>query len=372
MMFRADLGKLLAAARWASQALSTQSASPILMGVLLEADEKAVTVSAYNSRVCARVSVPLEASSPGRMLLPGLLFGKALASLSGDLVEFELDGSRASVCAGGAGFQLELMPVEDYPQLPALPPARGWLDAEDFCTAVEAVSYATDTTGDINELRMDAVLVKVQQDVITFVATDRYRVPVATRAWNRLEAAEDASILIRPDVLRGFAKAAKDRVELAWPHQAPGSSDTGLIGLTSGEHTLTTGMLTGQFPKWENIPVSVENAELTAEVDVKEFQGALKRALVVLEQNRPVQLTFMEGCLQVESTGDSTMAEVIGAEVVGEEMVCWFNPAYLIQALAASPTPRVRMRMNGPRAALLTGVSDSADYRHILMPQRNV
>lgn len=374
MMVRTDLGKLLAAARWVTQALPTRSVSPILMGILLEADEEAVTVSAYNNRVCARVRVAVETCTPGRMLLPGILFGKTLASLEADLVDIELEGSRASICAGGAGFRLELLTVEDYPLLPALPPARGWMTAEDFRSAVDQVSFATEVDGEINELRTDAVLLELDAEEITFVATDRYRVPVVKRPWNSLEATgESSSVLMLPGMLRGFAKASEGRVELAWPQQNPGVAITGLVGLTCGDYTLIDGMLGGKFPKWQNIPVKIKDADLTAEVDVKEFHGALKRAMVVLEENRPVQLTFMEGCLQVDSgTSESSMTEVIGADVIGDEMVCWFNPAYLLQALAASSTTRVVLHMNGGRAACLTGVSDPTGYRHILMPQRNV
>lgn len=375
MMFRAEKATLSAAAKWVSQALPARPTQPILAGMLLEVGDDGVTLSAYDGQLGASILISVEVSTPGRVLMPGKLFGDVLSHLSSGMVEVELDAkNRAVVRAGGAEFHLVLMPVEDYPKLPALPVSCGSLDGEDFRSAVEAVAYATGDFKDVNDLRIDGVRIETRGDEITFVATDRYRIPVAVRQWARCGGGDDVSVAVSPAALLGFAKAATGRVELAFP---PGGS-AGLLGLSCGARTLVTGLFAGEYPKWKRA-VPSEDSLLTAVVNVGEFQGALKRAQLVLEDKKPVWVTFLEGCVQLESGegparlgGTSTMSEVIGAEVRGEEMTCYFNPKYLIDALSAAPTPEVVLHMNGTGSALMTSTEGGPDYRHVLMPQRNV
>jgi DNA polymerase-3 subunit beta len=367
MMIRAEVKELMFAARWAEKVLPGRSSQPILAGFLLEAGEDEAVLSAYDNETGARVSVPVSAAEPGRVVVSGKLLVNVLASLSKGEVELELEDGKLAIRSGGAGFQVVLLPVEDYPTLPAPPPPCGWAAAADFCRAVEEVTYAVDGLDAVNDIRIDAVRLETLNGVGHLVATDRFRVVVGQFPWNPLNGSGDVQALLSAKILKMFAKASGERVELSIP-----AGETGVMGLSSGGRTLTTGVHAGEYPKWQRVMSAASSkTTLVAELDKDEITGAVQRARVVTGDVSPVRLTLMEGTLQVDSGLESSMAEVIGAELLEgatDLLEVLLNPDHLLQALQAAPGEKLLMRLSETGPVMLTDTDGL--YEHLLMRRR--
>lgn len=369
MMFRADGAALAEAAKWVAQALPARPVLPVLAGMLVEIDDDRVRLSTYDGQLGLSVAVPVEVSEPGRMLMGGKLFANVLGNMPRGPVEVELKegDSQSLVCGKSVSFQLLTMPVEDYPALPQLPELCGELEGDAFRSAVEQVASVTGDLNEVNDLRIDAVRLETRGDLILFVATDRYRIPVAQRRWRRTAPGSDRAVNVPPRALLSFARAAQGTVSLALPEN-PAS---GLVGFACNDRSLISGISSGKYPAWENI-VSGVNPAVVAQVNVKEFREALQRAELVLDPKKPVWLTFSADCICVEAGSESSMAEMVDAKTQGSDMTCTFNATYLLKALDAVPTPLARLYMNGDQPGMLTAVEGEGDggYRHVLMPQR--
>jgi DNA polymerase-3 subunit beta len=365
--FHAEHGDLLKAVEWASRALPGNPVVPVLAGMLIEVGEEDVVVSAYDTATGASARLPVKASEPGRFVAPGKLFHNVLKSLDGGHVEVEFtEGPHVEVSGGGAGFQLITMAAEDYPTLPSLPESCGTVAGGELMAALKAVEYGTGDFWESSNIRMDAMLIEVTGDRLTFVTTDRHRVPVTSIAWDPADVFGDFSVIVSPSALYGFAKGAHGPVSLALPRDGEAR---GLLGLSCEGRTLITSPETGEFPKWRRA-MELAVPEMFAEVDKAELRGALKRACQVLEDKKPVQLTFMEGCVQVDSGGESTMAEVVGAKVRGEGRACRYNPKLLDKALEVAPADQVLLQVTKEDTMLLKASGDGVDYRQLVMPQR--
>ena len=59
------------------------------------------------------------------MLVSGRLLADITRALPSKPVDLVVDGSRATIICGSSRFSLPTMPVEDYPQLPAMPQLAG-------------------------------------------------------------------------------------------------------------------------------------------------------------------------------------------------------------------------------------------------------
>ena len=73
------------------------------------------------------------------------------------------------------------MPVEDYPQLPAMPQLAGTVAAEELAAAVAQVAVAAgrdDTLPMLTGIRME-----IDGPRLTLAATDRFRLAVRELTW---------------------------------------------------------------------------------------------------------------------------------------------------------------------------------------------
>ena len=66
MKFRVERDVLAEAVAWAARSLPARPPVPVLAGLLLEADDRTLTLSSFDYEVSARVEVPADISEPGR------------------------------------------------------------------------------------------------------------------------------------------------------------------------------------------------------------------------------------------------------------------------------------------------------------------
>src|SRR5262249_38849523 len=142
MKFRVAREDFAESVAWVARSLPSRPPVPVLGGVLLVADESGLTVSGFDYEVSAQMRVAAEDAGPGQVLVSGRLLADITKALSNKPVDVSVDGTRVLIACGSAKFSLPTMPVEDYPQLPELPPQTGELAVDLFSSAVGQVAVA--------------------------------------------------------------------------------------------------------------------------------------------------------------------------------------------------------------------------------------
>ena len=142
MKFRVPREDFADSVAWVARSLPSRPPVPVLGGVLLGADERGLTVSGFDYEVSAQVHVSAEVITPGQVLVSGKLLADITRALPHKPVDVVLDGTRVLITCGSAKFSLPTMPVEDYPQLPALPQQTGALSGDLFAEAISQVAVA--------------------------------------------------------------------------------------------------------------------------------------------------------------------------------------------------------------------------------------
>lgn len=213
MKFRVERDVLADAVAWAARSLSPRPMAPVLSGILLEASSDGpVTLSSFDYEVSAKVEIPATVSEGGSVLISGRLLADIARSLPDAPVDFEQDGAKVTVRCGNARFALATMPVEDYPDLPAVPNVTGSIDAADFAVAVNQVVVAAGRDDTLPTLT--GVRVEIEGDTITLAATDRYRLAVREIRWKPASSAISLATLIPPAACRTSRR--RWRVQAPW------------------------------------------------------------------------------------------------------------------------------------------------------------
>jgi DNA polymerase-3 subunit beta len=375
--FRIERDVLADAVTWVARGLPARPPVPVLAGVLLEADaEGTVTLSAFDYEVSAKVTVAADVSDPGVTLVLGRLLADISRNLPNKPIDVVAEGNKVQVTCGSSRFSLLVMPVDDYPTLPAAPEASGSIQGDVFTQAVAQVSIAADR-GDTLPI-LTGVRMEIEGDTITLLATDRYRLAMREITWKPTSPSDTSQVVLIPArTLSDTAKAlgASGSVDLALGG-TPGQAGDGLVGFEAGQRRTTTRLLDGEYPKVTSIfPTSVDTEAVIA---TSAFVEAVRRVSLVAERNTPVRLKFTDGQVAIEAgTGDDAQAsEAVEAVLTGPDIEIAFNPHFLLDGLGALGTTYAKLSFTQPsKPAVLTGQAEADgdtddSYRYVLMPVR--
>ncbi|MFJ6816434.1 DNA polymerase III subunit beta [Streptomyces avermitilis] len=373
MKIRVERDVLAEAVAWAARSLPARPPAPALAGLLLRAEDGALSLSSFDYEVSARVSVEAEVEEDGTVLVSGRLLADICRALPNRPVEISTDGVRATVVCGSSRFTLHTLPVEEYPALPQMPNATGTVPGEVFASAAAQVAIAAGRDDTLPVLT--GVRIEIEGDTVTLASTDRYRFAVREFLWKPENPDASAVALVPAKTLLDTAKAltSGDSVTLALSGSGSGE---GLIGFEGAGRRTTTRLLEGDLPKYRTLFPTEFNS--IAVIETAPFVEAVKRVALVAERNTPVRLSFEQGVLILEagSSDDAQAVERVDAQLDGDDISIAFNPTFLLDGLSAIDSPVAQLSFTtSTKPALLSGkpaVDAEADeaYKYLIMPVR--
>jgi DNA polymerase III subunit beta len=370
---RVERDVLAEAVAWVARSLPARPPAPVLAGLLLKAEDGALSFSSFDYEVSARVSVEAEVDEDGTVLVSGRLLADICRALPNRPVEISTDGVRATVICGSSRFTLHTLPVEEYPALPQMPTATGTVPGEVFASAAAQVAIAAGRDDTLPVLT--GVRIEIEGDTVTLASTDRYRFAVREFLWKPENPDASAVALVPAKTLLDTAKAltSGDTVTLALSGSGAGE---GLIGFEGAGRRTTTRLLEGDLPKYRTLFPTEFNS--VAVIETAPFVEAVKRVALVAERNTPVRLSFEQGVLILEagSSDDAQAVERVDANLEGDDISIAFNPTFLLDGLSAIDSPVAQLSFTtSTKPALLSGkpaVDAEADeaYKYLIMPVR--
>jgi len=371
MKFRVERDALAEAVAWTARSLPARPPVPVLAGLVLAVEGDTLEVSGFDYEVSTQAELPVHAASAGRSLVSGRLLADITKSLPPHPVDVAVDGPRLSINCGNARFSLPTLPVEDYPALPTMPSTAGTVQASVFAEAVGQVAIAAGRDDTLPMLT--GVRIEIEGETITLVATDRFRLALREFAWEPGTPGASAAILVPARTLADAAKTLTGGSEVTVSLSSSGVGE-GLLGLSGQGKQTTTRLLDAEFLKYRSILPPEFSAH--AELDVAMFTEAAKRVALVAERWAPLRCEFSSGAVTLRAGGDEESQAEERCEVVfdGEPTTIGFNPAFLLDGLAAVHSETARLEMTTPlKPAVLSamgGDADAASYRYLIMPVR--
>jgi DNA polymerase III subunit beta len=365
---------------WTAKGLPARPVVPVTAGVVLEVTDGAMIVSGFDFEVLNRIEVPVTDKSAGRVLVSGRLLAEIARALPPKDVRVAVEGNRLAVRCGSARFNLPLLHIEDYPEVPELPATSGKVRGDVFGTAVAQVTVAA--SRDETLPMLTGVRMEIGSEALTLAATDRYRLAERHIPWTPTGTVPSTSVIVPAKTLADVAKSLGSASEVVL---SMGAAAAGFLGFSAGGRQTLTRLLDGEFVKFASLwPTEVNT---TVEVEVSEFIAALRRVSLVAQRFAPVRLAFSDGTAQLsaEAEDESSAEEELEVGVTGEPLTIGFNAGYLLDGLAAVTTPRATLSFTEPsRPTVITPViglhadPDQADepdsgegsYRYLVMSMR--
>lgn len=314
--------------------LPQRNPQPILAGVLIEASESGLSLSAFDYEASARTTIEATVDEPGTILVHGRLLSEIASRLPNAPIQIavEDDGGILLTC-GSARFTLSSMPVQEYPAIPEVSGESGLVPSEDFATAIAQVAFAA-SRDDVTPV-LTGVQLEVTGTRLSLVATDRYRVALREIPWDGGSAASDeATTALVPartltEVGKTFAHGGDISIAFS------GAGDREIIAFTAGNKTVTSLLIKGNFPPVRRL--FPEQTEHHAVVNTAELAEAVRRVSLVLDRSAPLRFTFTSEGVAMDASGteQARATESVDATLVGDDVTLGLNPQYLLESLGA-------------------------------------
>ena len=359
------------AVAWTTRVIDARPATPILAGVRLEAIDGILQLSAFNYAISARHHIEAGIDEAGTALVLGKLLADITKSLPSEKTYLSTDGSTMTITSGKSTFTMQLMPDNEYPDLPVVPAKLGQVDSPTFMQAVNQASVAV--SREENRPVLTGIRVQFQGDKVIMSSTDRFRLSRSSFTWTPDNPDINSTALVRGALLRDVARSRDEHQNIVLDFDPDSPT---LLGFENAGRISTSQLIDGEFPAVDRL--YADEYPIHAIIDKQSLIGAIKRVSLVAERNAPIRMAFagQELTLSAGTADEAQAKEIIDIDMDGDDITVAFNPSYQIEGLSAISEPFVRMKMttavkpvefNGQQEA---DSDESMDYRYLLVPMR--
>jgi DNA polymerase III subunit beta len=352
-----------------SRAVSPRSTLPILSNVLLETASDGLHLTATNLDLTITATVPAEVSSEGRVTVPARLLADYVASLAEAPCTLELSPS-TQVLKLSCGIHRTNIHGIDAVEFPPLPARDAGSGVELDALALEAAIGQTAVAASSDEARpvLTGVLLQLDGDRLTLVATDGHRLAVRTVAVEAPADGAGVSVIVPARHLAEVARAITPNRPKVTITVSPQRNQ---IFFSLADVEISSRLIEGNYPNYAQvIPAeSTTTVTLPATSLLRETRTAAvlakDAANVVRFAAGPDTLTLSA---QTAEVGDDEAP--LTAAVNGQDVQIAFNARYVLDALAVLDAEEVQLAFNGPLSPGVLRPVGRDDYLYIVMPVR--
>jgi len=353
---------------------------PILANVLIKREGTSVSFTGSDSEIQIRTTAELAApeisqSDPAEMTttVAARKLLDILRSMPDDgQVTVSHNARKLSLSAGKSRFTLQTLSAESYPTATLVEAGlvQFSLPQATLKHLFNQVFYAM-AQQDIR-FYLNGLLVVVDGQHITVVATDAHRLAVATRACESLTSEQPHREVILPrKAVMELQRLLADTDELVSIEVAVNQARFQFIDDKEAANELVTKLVEGKFPDWRR--VIPQNHQRRVTIGRDSFTRALNRvAILTGEKFRAVQFKLSPGALkiQAQNSDQEEATDELEVDYSDEELDVGFNVSYLLDCLNNLKSEQVVLHFGESGSSALLTVPGIDGFQYVVMPVR--
>jgi len=353
---------------------------PILANLLLETTGEGLQVGASDLEVTVRGVTEATVVKQGSVTLPAGKLLEIARSLPEAEVQFKLlERNQVAISCERTRYRISGQPRDEFPNFPEIDEKAGIeLPGRLLNEMIERVAFAI-TTED-PRYSLNGALFLLEKGKLTLVATDGHRLAYVSREFD-VKPAKKQQVIVPRKALNEVSKLTDDLGEE--DKVVFGQSDKQVFFIV-GRHKLTSNLLEGKFPRYEN--VMPETSAIRIVLDRDGLAHAVRRVSLLASDRygRAIRLHLSDGKLELSSQTEMGEAqEALNVDYEGDEVQIGFNARYLLDFLNVVGGEAVSLELNPAREGEEgQGAASAGDkpgqlrpepegemaYRYIVMP----
>lgn len=350
-----------------SRGVSSRPQLPILSGVLLKAEKNEVSLMATDLEVSFWLRLSAKVEGEGEVVIPAKIFSELISGLPTGIVTISVEKHIVKIEADGIISEIVGQGAEDFPSIPRASKAQVLLRSGDFRQKVDrvCVSAARDDTRPV----LTGVLWEINQDKVSLIATDGYRLSVDKLTLSKTELEKETRLILPArslqEISRILGETGVDDFSLEF------NKTNQQVIFKIGEIEVTSRLIAGEFPPYQQIMPNTYSSR--AVFGRGEILEGVKRASLFARDNANIVMLQMEKekvIVKAESTQVGTSVTKIVSTTEGEEMTVAFNARYLLDYLATCTSENVVWETEGELKPSVFRDEDEETWVQVIMPVR--
>lgn len=368
MIFTCDKQKLNEAVTVVGRAAAPKSSLPALEGILLEAAQDKITLSAYDLEIAVTVTIPANVEAEGTMVMPAKLFGDIVRKLPNTNVKVVTDEKfHTKITGDNVKFTILGMSAVEYPDLP------GCIEGDELAVEVNVFRnllkqtvFAAAETDERPILQGILFDIDPEQQIVRGVAVDGVRLAVRTEKYVSFKGETTKFVIPRKTVmelLKNLPDESDMIVNISVSHKH--------IIFRMEEMVLTSRRLQGEFLNYRNAIPNQHTFSL--KVDKRQLASSIERAALLVSPTLriPIRCTFDYNMIKLSTATNMGMFnDEFEVEPFQNTLEVGFNHKLMLDALNACEDSEVKIELGGPTTPIVLKPVEGDDFIFLVLPMR--
>lgn len=365
MKFRCESKKLMEAVQTVIRVMAVRTPMEILEGILLDADEQGLYVTASDGNMTTVCFVPAEIETDGSVVLPGRLLSEVIRKMPQDELSASLNNRFVlNLRCGGSKFNIAGKNAEEFP----MPEDKGYtysvqLPEPLLKEMVHMVSFAVPMED--QRVVLTGAFMNLENGNIDMVGLDGYRMAVKHAMISDTDT--KAKAIIPCKALDEIEKLMSDDEEKL----AKISFSQNRLKLESGTTRFYTSLIEGEYIDYHRVIPTAFN--LSATVETAAFCACVERAALIARSSRSnlIKIDVSEGQLVLSANSEAgDVTEELPAQTSGGELTISFNVRYLSELARIITGDEIMLKFGtSVSPCVVTPVGDD-DFTCLILPVR--
>jgi DNA polymerase-3 subunit beta len=341
---------------------------PVLVNILLEADQNQLKVFATDLEVSLTDIVKCKVSQPGKVAVSAKsLFEIAKELSEGSINLTKKENNWLEIKQGKYHSKIVGISAEEYPIFPTYS-GNGFIkiESEELKDMIDKTIYSV--SNDETRYHLNGVYFEQKGELgYTMVATDGHRLSLVTKKLLSSKMISQGQGVIIPRKGLHEIKKLLEGLGGVFEIAIEGSQ----LIVRSNSTTLMIRLIEGKYPNYQQfIPQKLMQK---VKINRESFLTSLKRvSLLANHKSKAVTLSLSSGKMEIASNnpemGDAK--EEIDVDYSGKDLKIGFNAKYITDVLSAIHSEEVDFEMNDQLSPGIMKPHNDSNYTCVVMPMR--
>lgn len=343
-----------------------KNALPILASLLLETKENELVITGTDLDVSLTTSLTAEVRAPGAVCVLAKKLFEVVRALPDAPITLKLDPKdHLLLTCEQAKFKLPTQPKQNFPDIPTWKAALTELSAPILQAFIERTAFAA--TNEESRYALNGAKFELSRESLRMVATDGHRLAFLEKK-DSFNITDPVEAIIPKKTLVELGKLTDEAdTTIAF------AKDEHHFFFRLGHRTLTTRLLSGNFPNYEMVLPQQNHLQFT--VGTGCLAAAVKRvALMADERSRAIKFDLADNQLTISAQASDIgeAGETLPIEWIHPALATGFNAEYLVDFLGIVNGEEARIELkDGVSQIQVRPTTETAyDFRYVIMPMR--
>lgn len=340
---------------------------PILVNVLLEARDNQLKAYATDLEVSLTDTAPAQIKEQGKVAVSAKnLFEITKELLDGPIQLFKKENNWLEIKQGKYISKIIGVTAEEYPVFPTYGSENfSKINASEFKFMIDKTIYSV--SNDETRYHLNGVYFeKVNDDVITMVATDGHRLSLIKKKFKNLSLSEKVGVIIPKKGLFEIKKLVESNID-----DVLIAVEGSQFILKSGSCVLMIRLIEGKYPNYNQFIPQKFSHRITVKRDAI-LSSIKKVSLLANQKSKAILLTFTSDKLEITSNnpelGDAK--DELDISYSGTDLKIGFNARYIEDVLKNIEQEEVEFELNDQLSPGVLKAHAKDDYINVVMPMR--